>query len=142
MHLPPLAATVYKQIFNTTHTTGLLTAQSMPAEGLVNSFPNYTPIILHQYPMSSMRSKTDTSHMVEYTPTIDFMWRMHQAIADATTKHYLATNMQLKTMLFTDCRLLWHLRGMSEFYFMMQGEVMHAFCTSLFNKVSDVDNLL
>ncbi|KAF9961376.1 Nucleotide-binding protein 2 [Mortierella alpina] len=94
------------------------------------------PIIQHQYPMSSMRSNTDTSSQaVDYTPTIDFMWRMHQALADATKDHYLATNTQLKAMLFHQSRLLWHLRGMSEFYFMMQGEVMHAFGTSLFNKM-------
>ncbi|KAF9288850.1 Gamma-tubulin complex component 5 [Mortierella alpina] len=85
--------------------------------------------------MSSMRSNTDTSTAVDYTPTLDFMWRMRQTLADATKNHYLATNTQLKAMLFTQSRLLWHLKGMSEFYFMMQGEVMHAFCTSLFNKM-------
>lgn len=133
---PPLASSVYYRIFNTAHTTSSLPCQSVPAGGLVNAFPNYSPIILQQYPMSSMRSNTDTSTAVDYTPTLDFMWRMHQALADATKNHYLATNTQLKAMLFTQSRLLWHLKGMSEFYFMMQGEVMHAFCTSLFNKVS------
>ncbi|KAG9322755.1 hypothetical protein KVV02_007015 [Mortierella alpina] len=132
---PPLALSVYNRIFNTTPTTSSLPDQCMPSEGLVNSFPIYSPIILHQYPMSSMRSNTDTSHAVDYTPTIDFMWRVHQALADATKDHYLATNAQLKAMLFTQSRLLWHLRGMSEFHFMMQGEVMHAFCISLFNKM-------
>ena len=140
--LPPLASNVYNRIFDNNPSTSLLPDQSMPVEGLVSSFPNYSPIILHQYPMSSMRSNTDTSHAVDYTPTIDFMWRMRQALADATKEHYLTTNKQLKAMLFTQSRLLWHLRGMSEFYFMMQGEVMHAFCTSLFNKVSYAIGLL
>ncbi|CAO3563862.1 unnamed protein product [Mortierella alpina] len=133
---PPLAASVYGRIFNTPPATSLTPGESIPAGGLVDSFPNYSPIIQHQYPMTSMRSNTDTSSdTVDYTPTIDFMWRIHQALVDATKDHYLATNTQLKAMLFNQSRLLWHLRGMSEFYFMMQGEVMHAFSTSLFNKM-------
>ncbi|KAG0197630.1 hypothetical protein BGX28_008864 [Mortierella sp. GBA30] len=127
-----LASRLYDGIFK--RSTSSVTQSELPLSGsLGDAFPNYGPIITHQYPMSSMRSVT-TSQRVEYTPNIDFMWKMEQELQTAIKEHYLASNSQLKSMLFAQSQLLWHLRGMSEFYFMMQGEVMHAFCTSLFRK--------
>ncbi|KAI8603982.1 Spc98 family-domain-containing protein [Dissophora ornata] len=103
------------------------------------SFPNYRSILANQYPLSllsdSVHSTGDTSQSIDYTPNISFKWIMDHELAQAIEGQYLATNSMLKSILFTRSRLLWHLQGMAEFYFMMQGEVMHSFSTTIFSKM-------
>ncbi|KAF9933018.1 hypothetical protein BGZ65_004256, partial [Modicella reniformis] len=70
-----------------------------------------------------------------YTPSIGFKWRMECGMAKAIEEQYISTNVVLKSLLSTQSRLLWHLKGMTEFYFMMQGEVMHSFSTRIFRKI-------
>ncbi|KAG0250477.1 hypothetical protein BG011_008323 [Mortierella polycephala] len=90
--------------------------------------------IIHTLQSPECSSNTP-SHTADYTLAFDFAWRLEQELANAIEEQYQTTNSLLKSMQFTRSRLLWHLKGMSEFYFMMQGEVMHSFSTSIFNKM-------
>ncbi|KAF9181045.1 hypothetical protein BGZ51_005705 [Haplosporangium sp. Z 767] len=136
---PSFASTVFHRIFRKDATTGILPNGS-PSTGILDrAFPNYTHIVAHQYPMTSTLplsaqcSSNTPPHTADYTLEFDFAWRLEQELAKAIEEQYQTTNSLLKSMQFTRSRLLWHLKGMSEFYFMMQGEVMHSFSTSIFN---------
>ncbi|KAG0246847.1 Gamma-tubulin complex component 5 [Mortierella sp. GBA43] len=67
--------------------------------------------------------------------SVGFKWRMEAQLAKAIEEQYLSTNIVLKSLLFNQSQLLWHLKGMGDFYFMMQGEVMHSFSTIIFRKM-------
>ncbi|KAG0367490.1 hypothetical protein BGZ54_003783 [Gamsiella multidivaricata] len=103
------------------------------------NFPRYEIILSHQYPLSStpssIHSIVEAPDPTNYSATVGFKWRMEFELAKSIEEQYLAANSLLKSMLFTQSRLLWHLKGMTEFYFMMQGEVMHTFSATIFSKM-------
>ncbi|GJJ70221.1 gamma-tubulin complex component 5 [Entomortierella parvispora] len=66
---------------------------------------------------------------------VDFQWRMDSILAASIDEQYKSANTLLKSILFTRLRLQWHLKGMAEFYFMMQGEIMHSYSTDIFTKI-------
>ncbi|KAG0094596.1 hypothetical protein BGZ93_007016 [Podila epicladia] len=66
---------------------------------------------------------------------IDFESRVEIELQRAIEEQYVQANTLLKSVLFTQSYLLWHLRGMDEFYFMLQGNVMHWFSAAMFSKI-------
>ncbi|KAG0025540.1 Gamma-tubulin complex component 5, partial [Podila clonocystis] len=66
---------------------------------------------------------------------IDFESRVEIELQRAIEGQYAQTNVLLKSVLFTQSRLMWHLQGMAEFYFMLQGGAMHWFSTAMFSKI-------
>lgn len=69
---------------------------------------------------------------------IDFESRVEIELQRSIEEQYVQANTLLKSALFTQSRLMWHLRGMAEFYFMLQGNAMHWFSAAMFSKVQDV----
>lgn len=106
---------------------------------LQQDFPGYSTIIGQQYPLKPLlplfSDTTRTNDLSNGNAAMDFTWRMESELEKAIRDQYLSANTVLKSLLFTQSRLQWHLRGMSEFFFMMQGEVMHLFAASVFSKV-------
>ncbi|KAI1300529.1 hypothetical protein EDD11_006158 [Mortierella claussenii] len=138
------------QNFSSTTFNGIFGSHLSVAEdkGLCSSsasytrYPNYSVILAHQYPLSleaSVSSEhtepTTFANAQDHISNIDFQWRLDRELAKSIEDQYLCTNALLKSMLFEQSRLLWHLKGMADFYFMMQGEVMHLFSTSIFGKM-------
>lgn len=66
---------------------------------------------------------------------IDFESRVEIELQRAIEEQYVQANTLLKSVLFSQSYLLWHLRGMGEFYFMLQGSAMHWFSVAMFSKV-------
>ncbi|KAF9359459.1 DNA polymerase epsilon catalytic subunit [Mortierella sp. AD094] len=100
----------------------------------------------HQYPLSSSSSAAtplppsvhpseNPIFATDYTNAFDVQWMMETELAKSIEEQYQSANSLLKSMLFTQSKLIWHLRGMAEFNFMMQGEVMHLFSTTIFEKM-------
>ncbi|KAF8933633.1 Gamma-tubulin complex component 5 [Haplosporangium gracile] len=106
---------------------------------LQQDFPEYSTILERQYPLTPLSSlfsdTTRTSNLSKSDAAINFTWRMESELAKAIQFQYLSANTILKSLLFSQSRLQWHLRGMSEFFFMMQGEVMHLFAANIFSKM-------
>ncbi|KAF9130711.1 hypothetical protein BGW39_002758 [Mortierella sp. 14UC] len=112
---------------------------SISARTLEQDFPGYTSILGRQYPLKPppplTSDATGASVLPDNTAVIEFTWRMESELARAIHDQYLMTNSLLKALLFSQSRLQWHLNGMSEFFFMMQGEVMHLFAANVFSKM-------
>lgn len=110
---------------------------------LLQDFPGYSAILGQQYPLTPLSllfsDTTRTRNLSNSEGAIDFTWRMESELAKAIQFQYLSANTFLKSLLFTQSRLQWHLRGMAEFFFMMQGEVMHLFAANIFSKVQYVE---
>lgn len=66
---------------------------------------------------------------------IDFESRVEIELKRSIEEQYVQANTLLKSVLFTQSRLMWHLRGMAEFYFMLQGNAMHWFSAAMFSKM-------
>ncbi|KAG0041898.1 Gamma-tubulin complex component 5 [Gryganskiella cystojenkinii] len=66
---------------------------------------------------------------------VDIQWRMESILSASIEEQYKSANSLLKSIIFTRCKLKWHLKGMAEFYFMMQGEIMHSYSTDIFTKI-------
>ncbi|KAG0350911.1 hypothetical protein BG005_009581 [Podila minutissima] len=66
---------------------------------------------------------------------IDFESRVEIELQRAIEEQYVQANTLLKSVLFSQSYLLWHLRGMGEFYFMLQGSAMHWFSVAMFSKM-------
>lgn len=133
------ASNTYLSIFGSRLPTAAAGAHPSMSE-LIHQFPDYKRTLSYQYPLSSApRSVAWTSNNVspntDYIASVGFKWRMEIELAKAIEDQYLSTNVVLKSLLFDQSQLLWHLKGMTEFYFMMQGEVMHSFSTNIFHKV-------
>lgn len=109
------------------------------ASALQLDFPGYHTILGQQYPLTSLSllfsDTTRTRNLSSSDGAISFTWKMESELAKAIQLQYLSANTILKSLLFTQSRLQWHLEGMSEFFFMMQGEVMHLFAANIFSKV-------
>lgn len=73
---------------------------------------------------------------------IDFESRVEIELKRSIEQQFVQANTLLKSVLFTQSRLMWHLRGMAEFYFMLQGNAMHWFSAAMFSKVQDFILLL
>ncbi|KAF9147744.1 hypothetical protein BG015_010575 [Linnemannia schmuckeri] len=106
---------------------------------LQQDFPGYSTILARQYPLTPLSplfsNTTRTNNLSKSDAAINFTWRMESELAQAIQFQYLSANTILKSLLITQSRLQWHLRGMSEFFFMMQGEVMHLFAANIFYKM-------
>ncbi|KAF9543310.1 hypothetical protein EC957_000971 [Mortierella hygrophila] len=106
---------------------------------LHQDFPGYSAILGQQYPLTPLSrlfgDTTRAKNLLNSDGAINFTWRMESELAKAIQFQYLSANTILKSLLFTQSRLQWHLRGMSEFFFMMQGEVMHLFAANIFSKM-------
>ncbi|KAF9285288.1 hypothetical protein BGZ88_009593 [Linnemannia elongata] len=106
---------------------------------LLQDFPGYSAILGQQYPLTPLSllfsDTTRTRNLSNSEGAIDCTWRMESELAKAIQFQYLSANTFLKSLLFTQSRLQWHLRGMAEFFFMMQGEVMHLFAANIFSKM-------
>ncbi|KAG9071457.1 hypothetical protein KI688_005669 [Linnemannia hyalina] len=106
---------------------------------LHQDFLRYSAILGQQYPLTPLSrlfgDTTRTRNLLNSDGAISFTWRMESELAKAIQFQYLSANTILKSLLFTQSRLQWHLRGMSEFFFMMQGEVMHLFAANIFSKM-------
>ena len=109
------------------------------ASALQQDFTEYSAILGQQYPLTPLSplfsDTTRTRNHSNSDGAINLTWRMESELAKAIQSQYLSANTILKSLLFTQSRLQWHLRGMSEFFFMMQGEVMHLFAANIFSKV-------
>ncbi|KAG0381092.1 hypothetical protein BGX24_011498 [Mortierella sp. AD032] len=105
---------------------------------LEQDFPGYTSILGHQYSLKPLppliSDAAGAGDHSDNNAAIGFTWRMESELARAIHDQYLLTNSLLKSLLFNQSRLQWHLKGMSEFFFMMQGEVMHLFAASMKRK--------
>lgn len=66
---------------------------------------------------------------------VDFESRVKIELQSAIEEQYVQVNTLLKSVLFTQSRLMWHLQGMAEFYFMLQGSAMHWFSAAMYSKV-------
>ncbi|KAG0320032.1 hypothetical protein BGZ99_004715 [Dissophora globulifera] len=137
------ASTVFRKIFRPSNSSHL-DASTESATDMNTSFLKYHSVLAHQYPLqpSPFIPLTDVSSTssalsqeASFTVGSDFKWRMDSELAGAIEEQYLSTNALLKSMFSTQSQLLWHLKGMAEFYFMMQGEVMHSFSTDIFHKM-------
>lgn len=132
------ASNAYTNIFGAPSSAA---AEARPPKGEMDDyFPSCKHILTCQYPLLSeprpvTRAARDVTLNTDSITNISFKSRMESELAKAIEEQYLCTNVLLKSLLFTQSRLLWHLKGMAEFYFMMQGEVMHSFSTSIFRKV-------
>ncbi|KAG0273071.1 hypothetical protein BGZ95_011120 [Linnemannia exigua] len=106
---------------------------------LEQDFPGYTNILGHQYPLTPLppliSNAAGAGNHTDNNSASGFIWRMESELAKAIHDQYLLSNSILKSLLFSQSRLQWHLKGMSEFFFMMQGEVMHLFAASVFSKM-------
>ncbi|KAF9916146.1 hypothetical protein BX616_004501 [Lobosporangium transversale] len=139
-----LASKVYQSIFGVQSPIGTKKqGQNSVTVSMNSQFPYYHAILALQYRLtddasldspaqSSNRTVLDTKSPA---PDIDFQWRMQRKLADFIEEQYQSTNSILKSTLFTHSRLMWHLKGMVDFYFMVQGEVMHSFSTIISRKM-------
>ncbi|KAF9428400.1 hypothetical protein BGZ94_002540 [Podila epigama] len=64
-----------------------------------------------------------------------FESRIETRLSEAIQAQYNQANTMLKSVLWTQCQLKWHLRGMVEFYFMLQGGTMDWFASALVSKM-------
>ncbi|KAF9208589.1 hypothetical protein BGZ49_008342 [Haplosporangium sp. Z 27] len=136
------ASVTFTRIFGKDFVYGSSVATPTSAFSMDKEFPSYAPILAYQYPLSSSSSSVSSTHVIEsatspieYTNAFDFQWRMETELAKSIEEQYQSANSLLKSALFTQSNLLWHLNGMAEFNFMMQGEVMHLFSTTIFDKM-------
>ncbi|KAF9085372.1 Gamma-tubulin complex component 5 [Mortierella sp. AD031] len=136
------ASTVSQRMFEGSTRISVMdgSSQSIASiQALEQEFPGYTAILEQQYPLSPLlpliSDAIATSNLSDHSMAIDLTWRMESELASAIQDQYLSTNTLLKSLLFTQSRLKWHLKGMSEFFFMMQGEVMHLFAATVFSKM-------
>ncbi|KAF9436996.1 hypothetical protein BGZ76_002306 [Entomortierella beljakovae] len=134
------ASSTFSKIFGSPSST-MTDVSTTPSFAMDREFPNYGTILAYQHPL--LRSATKSSNLtypngdsiVDYTNTFDIQWKIESELAASIKEQYQTANTLLKTMLFTQSRLLWHLRGMAEFNFMMEGEAMHQFSTMIFTKM-------
>jgi hypothetical protein len=136
------ASNAYTNIFGTPLSAA---AEAPTSKGEMDDrFPSCNHILPYQYPLLSKprpvtHAPSDVVLNTDSTTNISFKSRMECELAKAIEEQYLCTNVLFKSLLFTQSRLLWHLKGMAEFYFMMQGEVMHSFSTIIFRKVRSIE---
>ncbi|KAF9110625.1 hypothetical protein BGX27_006069 [Mortierella sp. AM989] len=136
------ASTAYTRIFGKDSSTGTNAVMPPRVSSMDREFPNYNSILSYQYPLSSPEILMSTAHPIEnsfldmdYTNAFEYRWRMESELTRSIEEQYQYTNSLLKSMLFKQSLLLWHLKGMAEFNFMMQGEVMHLFSKTVFDKM-------
>ena len=132
--------------------TSTTTTQSFAKADLDLGFPISISILDRQCPILSAINPTlahsqsgdnslypsGTSPVENYTlerEKVDFQWQMESLLATSIEEQYKVANSLLKSIIFERCKLQWHLKGMAEFYFMMQGEIMHSYSTDIFTKV-------
>ncbi|KAG0342034.1 hypothetical protein BG000_007227 [Podila horticola] len=106
---------------------------------------HYSQMLLLQYPLLSLLSgshdlsEEERSHRVMNTEIdlwgVDFESRVKIELQSAIEEQYGQANTLLKSVLFTQSRLMWHLQGMAEFYFMLQGSTMHWFSAAMYSKM-------
>ncbi|KAF9921421.1 hypothetical protein FBU30_008592 [Linnemannia zychae] len=114
-------------------------ADNASSRTLDHDFPKYANIIEKQYPLKPTRSliheTTGTNYNQSDNIYVNFIWRMESELANAIQDQYLQANSLLKELIFTQSYLQWHFTGMTEFFFMIQGEIMHLFAASVFSKI-------
>ncbi|KAF9399299.1 hypothetical protein BGX21_006481 [Mortierella sp. AD011] len=139
------ASTTFARIFGKEDSNGASAVVPPSPSPMDREFPNYSSILAHQYPLPSsssaaaplpslVHSSGTPMFATDYTNAFDIQWMMETELAKSIEEQYQSANLLLKSMLFTQSKLIWHLRGMAEFNFMMQGEVMHLFSTTIFEK--------
>ncbi|KAF9171395.1 hypothetical protein BGX20_007671 [Mortierella sp. AD010] len=140
------ASTTFARIFGKEDSNGASAVVPPSPSPMDREFPNYSSILAHQYPLPSsssaaaplpslVHSSGTPMFATDYTNAFDIQWMMETELAKSIEEQYQSANLLLKSMLFTQSKLIWHLRGMAEFNFMMQGEVMHLFSTTIFEKM-------
>lgn len=142
------ASTVFSRIFESTTSSSMAfvpdpTSVSFTQKDFDLDFPRSISILDRQCPILSAINPTHHAHSMnggdpigDYSlEEVDFQWRMEGVLATSIEEQYKTANSLLKSILFTRSRLQWHLKGMAEFYFMMQGEIMHSYSTDIFTKV-------
>ncbi|KAF9905279.1 hypothetical protein EC991_001879 [Linnemannia zychae] len=106
---------------------------------LEQDFPGFSNILGDQYPLMPLpplvNNVARTDVLLDNSAVVGYTWRMESELAKAIQDQYMQINSLLKALLFSQSRLKWHLNGMSEFFFMMQGEAMHLFAASVFSKM-------
>lgn len=142
------ASTVFSRIFESVNSSSMdvvpvPTSESFSQKDFGLDFPRSISIMDRQCPILSAinptlhaNSMNSGDQLEDYSmEEADFQWRMESVLAASIEEQYKSANSLLKSILFTRSRLQWHLKGMAEFYFMMQGEIMHSYSTDIFTKV-------
>ncbi|KAG0345204.1 Gamma-tubulin complex component 5 [Podila humilis] len=103
----------------------------------------YQSITLHQYPLPLPACDVQRAQETTLTRSIeggllkvDFERSLEAEMSIAINALYQQSNTLLKSVLFSQSRLLWHLQGIAEFYFMLHGSTMHWFSMAIFSKVA------
>lgn len=124
----PTPKTVFDSSDNSTPSKPFQPTLSQQTRFLQAGFPllkNGTQHLTHT------SSSTDTT----VTPYL-FDQAILQSLDDYIAEPYLHATQKLRVVLYESCSLISHLRRIASIYLMLEDELMHIFCETLFQKVS------
>lgn len=82
-----------------------------------------------------IQTSSSTNTTTTTTPYL-FDQAILQSLDDYIAEPYLHATQKLRVVLYESCSLISHLRRIASIYLMLEDELMHVFCETLFQKVS------